>query len=135
MSSVSWDIEERVRAAMQGEASPSACPSGCLYVPRNLQSEVLQWAHNSKQLTCHPGILQTRGALLQHFWWPSLEREKKESMKGCPTCTHNKVPRQGGLLQPLPVPRRPRFHVFGRHHRSSLIKEQDRHSLGVEQVQ
>ena len=39
----------------QPRPRPSACPPDRLFVPPDLRSEVLQWAH-STQLTCHPGI-------------------------------------------------------------------------------
>ena len=54
-----WEVEERVRAAIQDQPIPSSCPPERLYVPSDLRSEVLLWAHSSK-LTCHPGIQRTK---------------------------------------------------------------------------
>lgn len=60
-----WEIEERVKAAQEGQPGPSACPKKQLFVPPSLQLDVLQWAHNSR-LTCHPG-----------FWWDSLNEDTR----------------------------------------------------------
>ena len=55
VATLTWDIEERVRAATEGQPGPSSCPSNCLFVPPALRSDVLLWAHSSK-LFCHPGV-------------------------------------------------------------------------------
>ncbi|KAI3364364.1 hypothetical protein L3Q82_011161, partial [Scortum barcoo] len=55
---LTWEIEERVKAAQEGQPGPSACPQNRLFVPPSLRSDVLQWAHSSR-LTCHPGIQRT----------------------------------------------------------------------------
>ncbi len=73
---------------------------------------MLLWAHSSK-LSCHPGVQRTRHALLQHFWWPTLQEDVQEFIKACPTCSQHKTSRRShaGLLQPLPVPHRPWSHI------------------------
>ncbi len=105
VATLTWDIEERVRAATVGQAGPSACPPNCLYVPVALRSEVLQWAHSNK-LTCHPGSQRTRDVLLQRFWWPTLAEDVQDFVKACPVCNQHKTSHQApaGLLRPLPVP-------------------------------
>ena len=112
VASLTWEIEERVRAATEGQPGPSACPTGCLVVPAALRSEVLQWAHASR-LTCHPGIQRTRDVLLQRFWWPTLLEDTREYVRACQTCNQNKPLRQApaGFLQPLPVSHRPWSHI------------------------
>lgn len=112
VATLTWDIEERVRAATEGQPGPSSCPSNCLFVPPALRSDVLLWAHSSK-LFCHPGVQRTRHALLQRFWWPTLQEGIQEFVKACPTCNQHKSSRRppAGLLQPLPVPHRPWSHI------------------------
>ncbi|KAI3351469.1 hypothetical protein L3Q82_020315 [Scortum barcoo] len=44
---LTWEIEERVKAAQEGQPGPSACPQNRLFVPPSLRSDVLQWAHSS----------------------------------------------------------------------------------------
>ena len=73
VASLTWEIEERVRAATEGQPGPSACPTGCLSVSAALRLDGLQWAHGSR-LTCHPGIQRTLDVLLQLFWCPSYRR-------------------------------------------------------------
>ncbi|CAJ1048226.1 uncharacterized protein lrfn4b [Xyrichtys novacula] len=109
---LTWDIEEKVKAATEGQPGPSSCPSNCLFVPPALRSEVLQWAHSSK-LSCHPGIQRTQHALLRRFWWPTVQEDVREFVKACPTCSQHKTSRRppAGLLQPLPVPHRPWSHI------------------------
>ena len=112
VAAVTWDIEERVRAAAEGQPGPSSCPTNCLFVPPALRSEVLQWAHSSK-LSCHPGARRTQHVLLQRFWWPNLKEDTQDFVKACPVCNQHKTSRQApaGLLQPLPVPHRPWSHI------------------------
>ena len=62
---------------------PSSCPPNRLFVPPDLRSEVLQWAHSS-QLTCRPGIQRTK-AVLCRLWWSSLGENTRGFVNTCPT--------------------------------------------------
>ncbi len=112
VASLTWEIEERVRAAIEGQPGPSACPTNRLFLPAALRSDVLQWAHASK-LSCHPGIQRTRDVLQHRFWWSTLEEDTREFVNACPTCNQNKSSHQApsGLLRPLPVPHHPWSHI------------------------
>ena len=112
IASLTWEVEERVRAAMEDQPGPSACPPNRLFVPQALRSDVLQWAHSSK-LTCHPGIRRTCDVLKQRFWWATLEEDTREYVNACPVCNQQKPSHQSpaGFLHPLPVPRRPWSHI------------------------
>ena len=55
---LTWEVEERVKAALEDQPGPSSCPQDRLFVPQDLRSDVLQWAYGSP-LTCHPGIQRT----------------------------------------------------------------------------
>jgi len=112
IASVTWEIEERVRAATEDQPGPSSCPTDRLFVPAQLRSDVLQWGHAS-QLSCHPGIMRTRDFLQQRFWWSSLEEDVRSFVNACPVCNQNKSSRHppAGFLHPLPVPQHPWSHI------------------------
>ncbi|XP_056324803.1 uncharacterized protein LOC130237804 [Danio aesculapii] len=55
ISAVTWEIESRVRMALEGVTPPPGCPPSHLFVPEELRSDVIRWGHSSK-LACHPGI-------------------------------------------------------------------------------
>ncbi|KAL0202703.1 hypothetical protein M9458_000721, partial [Cirrhinus mrigala] len=61
----------------------------------------------------HPGIEATLHLLNKCFWWPSLHSDTITFIRNCSVCNTTKVPRQlpAGLLQPLPVPKRPWSHI------------------------
>ena len=112
VATLTWEIEEKVRAAAQDQPGPSACPPNHLFVPPDLRSEVLQWAH-STQLTCHPGIQRTKDVVQRRFWWTSLDEDIRGFVNACPTCNQHKPAHHApaGLLHPLPVPHRPWSHI------------------------
>ena len=112
VGAVSWGIERRVQRALQKESSPEDCPANCLFVPRSVRSEVLQWGHSSS-LACHAGIRRTMACLRQRFWWPKMVDDVRSFIAACSTCACNKTSNQPpvGLLQPLPVPKRPWSHI------------------------
>uniref|UniRef100_A0A8C5CEZ5 Gypsy retrotransposon integrase-like protein 1 n=1 Tax=Gadus morhua TaxID=8049 RepID=A0A8C5CEZ5_GADMO len=112
VAAVTWEIEEKVRAASLNLPAPSSCPPDRLFVPASLRSEVLQWGHASR-LACHPGIQRTQDFLRRRFWWPSLEEDVRGFVKeACPVCkskTSRRLP--AGFLHPLPIPDRPWSHI------------------------
>ncbi|KAI5086033.1 hypothetical protein C0J45_23506, partial [Silurus meridionalis] len=99
------DLEARVKLATIDQPAPEGCPTDRLFVPEQLQSQVLQWCHGSP-LFCHPGFPRTLSVLQQRFWWPTVRKDVREFVATCPTCTQHKNPkgRSVGLLRPLPVP-------------------------------
>ncbi len=54
VSAVTWEIESKVRTALEGVTPPPGCPTGRLFVPERLRSNVIQWGHCSN-VACHPG--------------------------------------------------------------------------------
>ncbi len=55
VSAVTWEIESKVRTALEGVTPPPGCPTGRLFVPERLRSNVIQWGHCSN-VACHPGV-------------------------------------------------------------------------------
>ncbi|KAK3556567.1 hypothetical protein QTP70_010634 [Hemibagrus guttatus] len=70
------------------------------------------WVHEARSLG-HPGIQCTTTLVQNWFWWPSLSQDVEEYVGSCATCTQSRTSRQllTGLLEPLPVPRRPWSHM------------------------
>ncbi|KAK3034965.1 hypothetical protein RJ639_033343 [Escallonia herrerae] len=64
---------------------------------------------------------RTLALLQQGYYWPQIGDEVQEYVKTCLTCQHDKVERKkkAGLLQSLPVPKRPWESVIGSHHWSA----------------
>ncbi|KAI2660072.1 Transposon Tf2-9 polyprotein [Labeo rohita] len=112
ISALTWEVETKVRAALEGLTPPSGCPPSRLFVPENLRSDVIQWAHCSK-VACHPGINRTKFLVKQRFWWSSLARDTREFVLACSVCARAKTSSRPpeGLLQPLSVSSRPWSHI------------------------
>uniref|UniRef100_A0A3B3RIC6 Gypsy retrotransposon integrase-like protein 1 n=1 Tax=Paramormyrops kingsleyae TaxID=1676925 RepID=A0A3B3RIC6_9TELE len=112
IGAVAWGIEEAVQAVQRFFRPPAGGPPNRLYVPKFLRSRTLQWGHASL-LACHPGVRGTVALLKQRFWWPTMLRDVRSYIAACQVCARNKTPSRSpaGLLQPLPVPRRPWSHI------------------------
>ncbi len=87
-------------------------PSGRLFVPNTIRSEVLQWGHAAPS-SGHPGVLRTLRRIQSKFWWPNMGTDVRRMVAACSTCARNKEPRDlpQGKLHPLPIPRRPWSHI------------------------
>ena len=112
IGAVSWEVEERVKGATVNLPVPVGCPPNRLFVPPELRSTVVHWAHSS-MLSCHPGVKRTVHVVRQRFWWPGVVDTVKEYVAACPVCAQNKSSHRppAGLLHPLPVPSRPWSHI------------------------
>ena len=53
--------------------------------PQNMRKDILFAAHTSP-LAGHGAIFRTKERIIEHFWWPSLNRDVEEMVKTCPTC-------------------------------------------------
>lgn len=98
--------------AHHSEPPPPNCPPDCTYVPAALCKRVIQWVHNCLS-PGHPGIAATTQLTNNRFWWPSLQSDIITFIRNCTICQTSKSSHQApaGLLQPLPIPQRPRFHI------------------------
>ncbi len=112
IAAVTWEVESRVREALDGVTIPARCPEGLLFVPETVRTSILQWGHSSK-LACHPGAARTLALIKQRFWWPSVARDAREFVLACPVCAVGKGSNRPpvGLLRPLPIPSRPWSHI------------------------
>ncbi len=112
VSTLTWEIESKVRTALEGVTPPPGCPTSRLFVPERLRSDVIRWGHCSN-VACHPGIGRTSFLVKQRFWWPSMARDVRDFVLACSVCARGKTSNRPpeGLLQPLPVPSRPWSHI------------------------
>jgi hypothetical protein len=79
-----------------------------IYVPQadSLRERILRENHDV--LTAgHPGRSKTIELIQRNFWWPSLAKDVRTYVDGCPTCQRTKPLRQKphGLLTPNEIPR------------------------------
>ncbi len=91
---------------------PAETPPNRMYVPLALRQRVIQWVHSTLS-SGHPGIAATVQLLTNHFWWSTLQADTITYIRNCSTCNVSKPSHQlpAGLLQPLPIPRRPWSHI------------------------
>ncbi len=112
VSTLVWEVEAKVKTALEGVTPPVECPPNRLFVPEGLRSDVIQWGHCSN-VACHPGVSRTKFLVKQRFWWPRMAHDVHSFVLACSVCaigkTSNRPP--DGLLQPLPVPSRPWSHI------------------------
>ncbi|KAL0185788.1 hypothetical protein M9458_017458, partial [Cirrhinus mrigala] len=112
VSTLSWEIESKVRTALEGVTPPPGCPPGRLFVPEGVRSDVIRWGHCSN-VACHPGVNRTSFLVKQRFWWRSMARDIRDFVLACSACARGKTSNRPpeGLLQPLSVPSRPWSHI------------------------
>ncbi len=112
VSTLTWEVESKVRTALEGVTPPPGCPPSRLFVPEGLRSDVIRWGHCSN-VACHPGVNRTSFLVRQRFWWNSMARDIREFVLACSVCARGKTSNRPpeGLLQPLSVPSRPWSHI------------------------
>ncbi|KAK3525834.1 hypothetical protein QTP70_010905 [Hemibagrus guttatus] len=72
----------------------------------------MRWVHEAPSLG-HPGTHRSTQLVSRRFWWPSLGPDVEDFVRQCATCAQARTSCQHpeGLLEPLPVPRRPWSHL------------------------
>ncbi len=90
VAAATWEVESRVREALEGITIPARCPEGLLFVPESVRTSILQWGHSSR-LACHSGVSRTLALIKQRFWWPSVMRDAQEFVLACPVCAVGKA--------------------------------------------
>ncbi len=51
VSTLTWEVESKVRTALEGVMPLPGCPLGRLFVPERLRSDVIRWGHCSANRT------------------------------------------------------------------------------------
>ncbi|KAK3534427.1 hypothetical protein QTP86_015226, partial [Hemibagrus guttatus] len=112
LAPVRWDLMEEIRRAHADEPPPASCPPDRTFVPQLFRQQVMQWVHEAPS-SGHPGIHRLTQLTRRRFWWPSLGSDVEEYVLACPTCAQSRTSRHlpEGLLEPLPIPRRPWSHL------------------------
>uniref|UniRef100_A0A3B3QR72 Gypsy retrotransposon integrase-like protein 1 n=1 Tax=Paramormyrops kingsleyae TaxID=1676925 RepID=A0A3B3QR72_9TELE len=112
VSTITWGLEERIRADHERHRRPPDCPAGRWYVTKSLRPELLAWIHDQPG-TGHPRVGATLRLVERRYWWPRWREEVKSYVNSCTDCAQCKSTNQApsGLLQPLPVPDRPWSHL------------------------
>ncbi|KAK3510980.1 hypothetical protein QTP70_027788 [Hemibagrus guttatus] len=85
---------------IQRSFAKSSCGKERLYAPIKTSSG-------------HPGIRRSTQLVRHRFWWPSLASDVEGHVRACSMCAQARTSRQipEGLLEPLPIPRRPWSHL------------------------
>ncbi|KAK3527541.1 hypothetical protein QTP86_026647 [Hemibagrus guttatus] len=112
LAPVRWDLMGENRRAHAEEPPPADCPPCRLFVPPQFQPQVMQWVHEAPS-SGHPGTCRSAQLVSRRFWWPSLSSDVEDFVRQCATCAQARTSRQRpeGLLESLPVPRRPWSHL------------------------
>lgn len=78
-------------------------------VPGKLLRKEIMLHFHDHILAGHPGVERTRATIRQLFWWPKTDDDIETFVKSCVSCAKGKAShqREGGLLQPLPIPNAP----------------------------
>jgi cleavage and polyadenylation specificity factor subunit 1 len=70
-----------------GELSLIVNKDGKIFIPKPLQTKIVQWYHT---YLCHPGLNRTEETIRQHFYWNNLRATVQEVCGKCPTCQKTK---------------------------------------------
>lgn len=71
-------------------------------IPLQLRGPVLQELHES-----HPGIVKMKMLARSYIWWPALDADAENAVKGCIVCTEEGSKPEKVPLTPWPWPERP----------------------------
>ncbi|KAJ0001800.1 hypothetical protein NQD34_001597 [Periophthalmus magnuspinnatus] len=84
-----------------------------LFVPDAVRSKVIEWVLALTGFACHPGVNRTLSLLKCYFWWLTVHRDTRAYVSACQICARGKAFHSlpSGLLQPLPIPKRPWSHI------------------------
>ncbi|KAK3514418.1 hypothetical protein QTP70_018040 [Hemibagrus guttatus] len=84
LAPIRWSLMEEIRRSHANEPPPASCPATKVFVSLQFRRQ-----------------------------WPSLGTDVEGYVQACPTCPQSRASRQlpEGLLEPLPIPRRPWSHL------------------------
>lgn len=109
LAPLTWDIDSDITRERR---EPPGCLSGTIYVPDNLQTRVIEWAHRSLA-SGHPGVSRTLSVISCKCWWLRMAGSVKTAVQSCAVCAMmmSLSQRPDGKLMPLPTPSRPWSHI------------------------
>ncbi len=109
---VQWDVMTEIAETQGTDPIPTECAPNKTSVPPSLRTRVIQQVHDLPSFG-HPEITASIQILSNKFWWSTLRTDIIALIKNCVTCNTSKSskPMPAGLLQPLPAPQRPWFHI------------------------
>ncbi len=112
VSPIEWSLDEDIRQATLTEPAPPGGPEVKTYVPTALRLSLLDSLHYSPG-SGHPGSDRTLSLLQHRYWWPNIARDVFQFVRSCSVCATSKKTHHlpHGKLVPLPIPRRPWFHI------------------------
>ncbi|KAK3575422.1 hypothetical protein QTP86_026497 [Hemibagrus guttatus] len=107
LAPVQWNLVEEIQRDYADEPPPASCPLTKIFMPLQFRPQVMQWVHEAPSFG-HPGIRRSTQLIRCRFWWPRCG-----GVQACPTCAQARTSHQlpEGLLEPLPIPRRPWSHL------------------------
>ncbi|KAK3514290.1 hypothetical protein QTP70_012912 [Hemibagrus guttatus] len=113
LAPVQWDLVDEIQRAHADKPPPAGCPPCKLFVPQQFRPQVMRWVHEAPS-SGHPGTCQSTELISRRFWWPSLGPDVERYVRQCSTCAQARTSCQcpEGLLESLPVPRRPWSHLL-----------------------
>ncbi|KAK3574835.1 hypothetical protein QTP86_018424 [Hemibagrus guttatus] len=112
LAPVRWNLVEEIQCSHTDDPPPAGCPPNRIFVPSQFCLQVMQWIHEAPS-SGHPGIQRSTQLVRCRFWWPSLASDVEGHVQASPTCAQARTSHQlpEGLLEPLPIPRRPWSHL------------------------
>ncbi|KAK3555671.1 hypothetical protein QTP86_027417 [Hemibagrus guttatus] len=112
LAPVRWNLVEEIQRSHADEPPPAGCLPNRIFVPSQFRLQVMQWIHEASS-SGHPGIQRSTQLVRHQFCWPSLASNVEGHVRACSTCAQARTSRQlpEGLLEPLPIPRRPWSHL------------------------
>ncbi|KAB5587674.1 Retrovirus-related Pol polyprotein [Ceratobasidium theobromae] len=80
-----------------------------LCIPKNLQLEFIQEAHDELSESAHSGYAKTYNRIASLYYWPKMSKNIMQYVLTCDICQKAKPRRHGprGYLQPIPIPTQP----------------------------
>ena len=79
-----------------------------VYIPPSLREKVMKENHDTP-IAGHPGISKSQELIKRNYWWPKMNQDIEQYVKGCDACQRNKSSRQlkATELKPHEMPTTP----------------------------
>lgn len=99
VNTITWDFDKELENTLVYN-TPGDCPANCTYVPPQLCSKLIKWAHICLAL---PGPYEL---FKEKYWQPNMHNDINKFSGSCSTSAQSKVPCHfpAGKLMPLSTP-------------------------------